>query len=73
MLQKANFPTFMGNSLVIDTINLTLPFEGLQNNLAQSMASGPKHGLYRLSHCPDETPSKSNKWKIDVNLSLIHI
>ena len=25
MLQKANFPTFMGNSIVIDTINLTVP------------------------------------------------
>ena len=25
MLQKANFPTFMGNSLVMDTINLTVP------------------------------------------------
>ena len=26
MLQKANFPTFMGNSLVIDTINVTGPY-----------------------------------------------
>ena len=28
MLQKADFPTFMGNSLVIDTINLTVPLPG---------------------------------------------
>ena len=28
MLQKTNFPTSMGKSLVIDTINCTAPFNG---------------------------------------------
>ena len=31
MLQKANFPTFMGNSLVMDTINVTVPLHQLRH------------------------------------------
>ena len=35
MLQKANFPTFMGNSLLMDTINLTFPLRESHGGLSQ--------------------------------------
>ena len=35
MLQKANFPTFMGNSPVMDTINLTVPLQDQPGDLSQ--------------------------------------
>ena len=35
MLQKTNFPTSMGKSLVIDTINCTSPLQPLQGCLSQ--------------------------------------
>ena len=31
MLQTANFPTFIGNSPVIDTINVTVPCQNLES------------------------------------------
>ena len=51
MLQKANFPTFMGNSLVIDTINVTGP-------LAEALvASHSPAVLSRASTAPAQSPN----------------
>ena len=41
MLQKANFPTFMGNSLVIDTMNLTAPLLQSPGGLSQPYSVVP--------------------------------
>ena len=42
MLQKANFPTFMGNSLVMDTINLTVPLLQSPGGLSQPCGVVPR-------------------------------
>ena len=63
MLQKANFPTFMGNSLVMDTINHTLP------RLQQQVCSKQPCGVVPHFNCSSAIPKWTlfNLWTVFSN------